>query len=131
MKTLSKISMAAVMGMVITFPLTAGELRVTNENKKVLNIKLIPEGAATESVHKSNYKIKPESYISLKVEPKHINSKEYFSIKGDTNWAGVGNDTCEKLSVHKNYRVTFQNNTIGTTCVAEEIAPQELEKTAG
>jgi hypothetical protein len=129
MKTIPKISFASLMALLTIYPLTAGELRVTNENKKVLNIKLIPEGAATESVHKSNYKIKPESHISLKVEPKHINSKEYFSIKGDTNWAGVGNDTCEQLSVHKNYRVTFQNNTIGTS-VAEEIAPQELEKTA-
>ncbi len=114
----------ALMGTILVHPLTAGELRVVNENKKELQIKLIPEGAATETVHKANYRIKPESYIVLKVAQKNIDNKSYFSIKGDTNWAGVGNDTCEHLSVHKNYRVTFQNNTIGTTCIAEEISDQ-------
>ncbi|MBL0942478.1 MAG: hypothetical protein IBJ00_07135 [Alphaproteobacteria bacterium] len=125
MKTLTHVLSTALIGTFFALPLTAGELRVVNENKKQLHIKLIPEGAATESVHKSTYKIRPESYIVLKIQPKHIDNKGYFSIKGDTNWAGVGNDTCEHISVHKNYRVTFQNNTIGTTCVAEEIQDQE------
>jgi hypothetical protein len=130
MKTLSILHATTLAAVVAAIPLTAGELRVVNENKKELNIKLIPEGAATESVHSSHYKIKPESYISLKVEPKHISSKEYFSIQGDTNWAGIGNDTCERLSIHKDYRVTFQNNTIGTTCIAEEIRADDPEKVA-
>src|SRR4051794_1356716 len=100
MKTLTNVLSTALIGTFFALPLTAGELRVVNENKKQLHIKLIPEGAATESVHKSNYKIKPESYIVLKVHPQNIDNKTYFSIKGDTNWAGIGNDTCEHLSVH-------------------------------
>lgn len=125
MRILNNVFFTALIGTLCVPPLVAGELRVVNENKKELQIKLVPEGAAMESVHKSTYKIKPESYIVLKVQPKNIDNKAYFSIQGDTNWAGVGNDTCEHISVHKNYRVTFQNNTIGTTCLAEEIQAQE------
>jgi hypothetical protein len=124
MRILTNVLSTALIGTFFGLPLTAGELRVVNENDKELKMKLVPEGAAIESVHKSTYTIKPKSYIVLKVQPEHIDNKAYFSIKGDTNWAGVGNDTCEHISVHKNYRVTFQNNTIGTTCLAEEIQDQ-------
>jgi hypothetical protein len=125
MKILSNIMLTTLIGTTLIFPLSAGELRVVNENKKVLNIKLIPEGALTEAKPKATYKIQPESYIVMRVNKNNIGNKEYFKIKGETNWAGIGNDTCDRLSIHKNYRVTFQNNTIGTTCVAEEIIDQD------
>ncbi|MCE3231512.1 MAG: hypothetical protein K0R52_1440 [Alphaproteobacteria bacterium] len=95
----------------------AVQLQIVNENKKEIKIKIEPEGdtatAFTQTI--------PADYNStLTLDVKQFSGKSYFSIKGDTS-AFTPGGKCEHLSVDKDYKVTFQNNDIGTTCVAEEL----------
>jgi len=105
--------------------LLAGTVKITNENKKSVHIKIVPEGSSTENLNTPAYDIPAESFQVLNVKPSDINHKNFFSLKGHTNWAGVGSGTCEHLDVKKNYRVTLQNKMIGTTCIAREDLEEE------
>lgn len=97
------------------------ELRIVNETKKPLHVEIVPEGSTTEDLNKLKYDFRPHTYQVVNISSNNINKKNYFKIKGDTNWAALGRGSCDNLSIHKNYRITFQERAIGTACYAEEI----------
>lgn len=99
----------------------AGRIDVVNENKKSLDIRICPEGdALTENLPLYHKKIPAEYHFTFDINKADLGGKSHYSIKGDTNPFTPG-DKCQHLSVDKNYRVTFLNDTAGTTCLAEEI----------
>jgi hypothetical protein len=99
----------------------AGRIDVVNENKKSLKIKIKAEGDdIKENLATYVKEIPAEHYSTFLVEATDLKGKSYYSIKGDTN-AFTSGDKCDHLSVEKNYKVTFLNDAVGTTCVAEEI----------
>ncbi|MDF3033355.1 MAG: hypothetical protein K0R76_309 [Alphaproteobacteria bacterium] len=95
----------------------AVQLQIVNENKKEIDIKIEPEGD-TNAAFKQ--RIPADNNSSLTLDPKQFSGKSYFSIKGDTS-AFTPGGKCEHLSVDKDYKVTFQDDKVGTTCVAEEL----------
>ncbi|ARN85077.1 hypothetical protein [Candidatus Nucleicultrix amoebiphila] len=100
---------------------TAGTVNVINENKKNLKIRIKAEGDVISENLASYVQIIPGEYLySFKVDAGNLKGKTLYSIKGDTNPFTMG-DTCEHLSVYEDYRVTFINDTAGTTCVADKI----------
>lgn len=111
-------------GLLITacaFPAIAGRVDVVNENKKVLKIKIEAEGDKINEPLVSYIKEIPSDYhFYFLVDESDLKGKSHYSIKGATSAFAPG-DKCQHLSVDKDYKVTFLNETIGTTCVAEEI----------
>jgi hypothetical protein len=98
----------------------AGRIDVVNENKKPLKVKIKAEGSSVRENLAEYTKEIPAVYQSaFLVEESDLKGKSYYSIKGDTNPFTPG-DKCSHLSVEKNYKVTFLNDTAGTTCVAIE-----------
>ena len=95
----------------------AGRIDVVNENKKALKIKIEAEG---EPSAVSFHTIPSEQNSSFEIKAEALNGKSHYSIKGDTNPFTLG-DKCQHLSVEKDYKVIFLNDTAGTTCVAEEV----------
>ena len=106
---------------VSTIPVIAGRVDVVNENKKVLKVRIEAEGDKLKETL-ANYikEIPSEYYFSFLVDVIDLKGKSHYSIKGDTSPFALG-DKCEHLSVDKNYKVTFLNDAVGTTCIAEEI----------
>ena len=94
----------------------AGNIEVSNENKKDLKVKIEPEGDSKASF---TQQISPEEKSSFSIVADQLNGKSHYSIKGDTS-AFTSGGKCEHLNVEKDYKVTFQNDKVGTTCVAEE-----------
>lgn len=116
--TLNKYLAAATLSfLALTTVSQAGEIKVINENKKTLGIKIEAEG---DSNAVSKQEISAEHQSSFRVTKTQLNGKSYFSIKGDTS-AFTSGGRCEHLSVEKDYTVTFQDDKVGTTCIAEEI----------
>lgn len=99
----------------------AGIVKVVNENKKNLKIRIKAEGDQLRENLASYVEIIPAEYnYTFTVKPENLKGKTHFSIKGDTNPFTMG-DKCEHLSADANYSVTFINDITGTTCVAEKI----------
>lgn len=108
----------AILAFVASTSLTyASTLNVTNENKKPIHIKIVAEG---DSSAVTKLEISAERVSSFQVSSEQLNGKKYFSIKGDTSSFTPGGK-CEHLNVEKNYAVTFQDDKMGTTCIAEEV----------
>lgn len=93
----------------------ASTINVVNENEKPIQIKIEAEG---DSNAYSKRTISASRKSTFEVDAKQLNDKSHFSIKGDTS-AFTSGGKCENLSVTENYTVTFQNDTVGTTCIAE------------
>lgn len=96
----------------------ASKMQVTNENKKPLKIKIEAEG---DSNAVTKMEISADHKSSFDVTSTQLNGKSHFSIKGDTS-AFTPGGKCEHLDVSKNYKITFQDDKMGTTCIAEEVA---------
>ena len=100
----------------------AGRIDVVNENKKALRIKIQAEGSSVnEDLATYVKEIPAEHDYEFRVEATDLKGKSHYSIKGDTSAFTLG-DKCQHLSVEKDYKITFLNDTTGTTCVAEEAA---------
>jgi hypothetical protein len=100
---------------------SAGRVDVVNENKKLLKVKIKAEGDnINENLMTYSKDISAEHHSTFDVNSADLNGKSHYSIKGDTNSFTAGGK-CHHLSVEKNYKVTFLNDTAGTSCVAEEI----------
>jgi hypothetical protein len=98
----------------------ASRIDVVNENEKPLKIKIQAEGSSVqETLATYITEISAKHQSTFSVEPSNLGGKSYYSIKGDTNPFTPGSK-CENLSVEKNYKVTFLDKAVGTTCVAEE-----------
>jgi transcription elongation factor len=95
----------------------AGKIDVVNENHKSLTIKIEAEG---DSSAISRREISGDQHSTFEVNAQDLNGKSYYSIKGDVN-AFTPGDKCQNLSIEKNYKVTFQDDKVGTTCIAEEV----------
>lgn len=96
----------------------ASKIEVVNENKKPLKVRIIPEDT-TETTKE----LPADARSTFSVESKDLQGDiqgPYYAIKGDTNPLTAG-DKCRHLSVQKDYKVTFLDDAMGTTCVAEEI----------
>lgn len=112
------LSLAVVGVLAFSVATQAGNIDVVNENKKSLKIKIEAEG---EPSAVSFHTIPSEQNSSFEIKAEALNGKSHYSIKGDTNPFTLG-DKCQHLSVEKDYKVTFLNDKLGTTCVAEEAA---------
>lgn len=100
------------------FQAEAAKVKISNENRKSITIKITPEGSIMERpIYKQN--LPAERYFEFNVSASDIGGREYFSIEGDTN--PLMGDTCKHLSINKNYNVTFQDDAVGTTCLAQEM----------
>jgi hypothetical protein len=99
----------------------AGRIEVVNENKKPLKIKIRAEGNNFEK-NMTTYiqEIPGEYYFSFWVVASELKGKSHYSIKGYAN-AFTPGGKCDHLSVEKNYKITFLNDALETTCIAEEI----------
>jgi len=97
----------------------AGHVDVKNENKKGLKVRISAEGNSTEVLPSYIQEIPAEETFRFRVDSSNLGGKSHYSIKGATT-AFTG-DKCIHLSVEKDYAVTFLNDTVGTTCLAEEI----------
>jgi len=105
----------------VTYTAMASRIEVVNENKKLLKIKVKAEGSSVQEDLATYVKeIPAEHYSTFWVEGSDLKGKSYYSIQGDTSSFTPG-DKCNRLSIEKNYKVTFLNDAVGTTCVAEEI----------
>lgn len=112
---------ATILVPLVPFSLKAGRLQIVNENKKELTVEVRASGdPMTERLAKRTLDIPPEHYYEFYVSPSHLKGKSLFSIEGSTNPLTPGG-SCKNMSVHKNYEVTFKNDTLGTTCVATEL----------
>jgi hypothetical protein len=99
----------------------ASRIEVVNENKKSLKVKIKAEGSSIQEDLATYVKeIPAEHYSTFSVEEPDLKGKSYYSIQGDTSPFTPG-DKCARLSVEKNYKVTFLNDAIGTSCVAQEM----------
>jgi hypothetical protein len=101
-----------------SFNCSAAIIKVNNENKKAITLKLIPEGAPRDFVYEKE--IPAENFFQFEVTAADLGGKSVFSLRGKTT--PVTWSTCEHLSVDKNYTITFTNDLIGTTCVATDVA---------
>jgi hypothetical protein len=99
----------------------AGKIDVVNENHKALDIKIEAEG---DSKAVSKQQVSADHKSSFEVTSAQLNGKSYFSIKGDTS-AFTPGGKCDHLSVDKDYKVTFLNDKMGTSCISEEIEKKE------
>lgn len=100
---------------------TASRIDVVNENKKSLKIKVKAEGSdVQENLATYTKEIPADQNSTFVVDRSDLKGKSYYSIKGDTNPFTPG-DKCHHLSVEKDYKVTFLNDAVGTTCLAEEV----------
>jgi hypothetical protein len=97
----------------------AGTVKVINENKKDLELNIKAQGAMTEKLSSYIQNIPAESQYSFTVQPENLKGKSTYLITGKTN-PFLG-DSCKNLSVDKDYQLTFTNDTLGTTCIAQEI----------
>lgn len=106
---------------VADYAIAESQVEVVNENKKELKVKIKAEGDNfNEKLEAYVKKISGERESTFVVTSADLAGKSYYSIEGDTNPFTAG-DKCKHLSVSKDYRVTFLNDTVGTTCVAQEI----------
>ena len=95
----------------------ASKMSVVNENKKPITIKIEAEG---DSSAVTKMEVSAEHKSSFEVSATQLNGKSYFSIKGDTS-AFTPGGKCEHLDISKNYKVTFQDDKMGTSCIADEM----------
>lgn len=109
--------------LVLSSAAQAGRIDVVNENKKSLKIKIEAEGKP-RAVSFHTIPSEQNSFFQIKAET--LNGQSHYSIKGDTHPFTMG-DKCQHLSVEKNYKVTFLNDKLGTTCVAEEVATKTAD----
>jgi hypothetical protein len=113
----SKLSYLAFVLLLSTNSVLGSTIHVTNHNKKPINIKIV----ATEDKNAvTKMEIPAQQESTFTVDTEHLNGKSVFSIKGDTNPFTMGGK-CNDLNVENNYRVTFKNDKVGTSCVAEII----------
>lgn len=111
--------LAIAMAVLFLFPggmALAGKVEVVNENEKELKVKIQAEGAAASYTQH----IPAGVHSSFTVEKEQLKGKSHYSIKGDTNPFTPGG-RCKDLDVDKNYKITFKNDALGTTCLADEI----------
>lgn len=102
------------------FPAIAGDVKVINENKKYLRIRIQADGDPVSENLTTYLKDIPEACtVTFKVTADDLKGKTHFSIKGDTS-AFTPGGKCNNLSVDKSYKITFLNDTAGTSCIAEE-----------
>ncbi|AIK96351.1 hypothetical protein [Candidatus Odyssella acanthamoebae] len=107
-----------ILGILIsTNSVLASTIHVTNHNKKPINIKIV---AKEDKNAVTKMEIPAQQESTFTVDSEHLNGKSIYSIKGDTNPFTMGGK-CEDLNVEKNYNVTFKNDKVGTSCVAELI----------
>lgn len=103
--------------MLVSSVAMAGLLKINNENDKKLTIRIIPEEAKSSTIYKRDLPAKGQ--LDLNVTPADINNKSYYSLEGETH-PFIG-DTCKHLNVSEDYDVTFQDDKVGTTCLAKPI----------
>jgi uncharacterized protein YjbJ (UPF0337 family) len=107
-----------LLGCVLASASYASHIEVINKNKKPLKIKIQTEGSAKENVSYPK-DISAEERSTFTVDEKDLKGRTQYAIEGQTNLFTSG-DKCRRLSVEKDYVVTFLDDTLGTTCVAEE-----------
>lgn len=124
----------------------ASKIEIINENEKPVKVRFKPEGsvlgrilwktvgetitgAVDEIIGSENQKnylednvleIPAKGRVNYSLDLSNIKGINSFSIKGDTSMFIPGSE-CENLNVLKNYRVTFTDDLIGTSCKAVEI----------
>ena len=96
---------------------SAGTVHVVNENKKELKIKIEAEGDSNATAERT---ITAEHTSEFEIAAADLNGKMYYSVKGGVN-AFTPSSTCDHLHVDKNYQLTFQDDKVGTTCMAAEL----------
>jgi hypothetical protein len=124
------VSLIIVYGSIHSYEASAGYIRVINEKPNDLTIQIIPEPALTEKAAlskdiKGKAHAAQKNYADFYIAPEHINNKSHFAVAGATNFF-LG-DKCRNLSVLKHYEISFQDDPVGTTCVAEEV-PETMFK---
>lgn len=103
----------------------AGIVTIINENTDPVEVRIIPEpltempaycmkclGGTQECTYKNK--------VNLIVPDQALCGNTLFAIKGTTG-GFLFNGNCRNLSVHKNYMIRFLNDSVGTTCVSQEI----------
>ncbi|OJW50323.1 MAG: hypothetical protein BGO67_00130 [Alphaproteobacteria bacterium 41-28] len=111
-------------GCIYSYETSAGYIRVVNEKPNDLTIQIIPEPALTEKATlskdiKGKVQATQKNYNDFYIAPEHIKDKTHYAVAGATNFF-LG-DKCRNLSVLKHYEISFQDDPVGTTCIAEEI----------
>lgn len=119
--TFFRLYISTVLLVMLVHPSIASRIDIVNENKKALKVKIKGDGDDTKETLTVHIKeIPAEQASTLTISKQDVNNKTYYSIKGDTsNFTPAGR--CDYLNVDKNYKVTFLNDTAGTTCIAEEV----------
>ncbi len=116
-----QVYIGAISFLAFAYPSLASKIEIVNENKKALTVKVKGEGDDTREKLTMHVKEIPADLSStLTINKSDINNKTFYSIKGETGpFSPSGR--CEYLNVDKNYKVTFLNDAIGTTCIAEPV----------
>jgi len=123
-------TLAVICGCFHSYEASAGYIRVNNEKPTEIQIKIIPEPALTEESTLSKGikgKAHPtqKNYADFYISPEHIKNKSHYAVAGATNLF-LG-DKCRNLSVLKHYEVSFLDDPVGTTCIAEELPESMFE----
>ncbi|WP_010304042.1 hypothetical protein [Candidatus Odyssella thessalonicensis] len=103
--------------LILATPAFASIIHVTNENQKPIKIKVTADEDSDAVI---KMKVSENRDSTFRVDREHMNGKLSFSIKGDTNPFTAGG-TCDNLKIDKDYRVTFTNDKMGTSCKSEII----------
>ncbi len=97
---------------------SAAKLRISNENRKKIVLRIIPEPTTTSEV-KITKELGAENNYEFTLSPEDIGNKRFFAIEGETH-PFIG-DKCKNLSIIKDYEIAFKDDVVGTTCIATEV----------
>ncbi|MFN7365384.1 MAG: hypothetical protein ACK5TR_05530 [Alphaproteobacteria bacterium] len=115
--------LTAFFGAIFYLPLQAGSLSVENENPNTLTIRIFAAGVSlVEDLSESCCRMRGGDSCKFHLTPQRFQGKDRYNIEGETN-PFTSSGVCRNLSVHKNYKVIFTNDTVGTSCMAFELAP--------
>jgi hypothetical protein len=115
------IAITVMTGIIVYLPNTsiAGKIFVNNENQKEIRIRIIPEGADHTKEYVKGIPGKQQDW-EFEITKEMNDGKDYYSIQGATSYFSP-KGTCGQMSTARNYRVTFQNDKFGTTCIADKL----------
>ena len=102
----------------------AGMLRIINDNRDNIEIRVIPEPASESSTYcwkciagMSSRNQKHE--VNLAFSSDNFRGNQYFTVLGTTG-GFLFNGRCGNLSVFKNYEIHFLESFLGIDCISKE-----------
>jgi hypothetical protein len=103
----------------------AGMLRIINDNRDNIEIRIIPEPASECSAYcwkciAGTYSKNQKHEVNLAFSSGDFCGNQYFTVAGTTG-GFLFNGRCRNLNVFKNYEIRFLDSFLGIDCISKEI----------